>query len=297
MPENRANIPIVAGLGEISSRYDALLCDIWGVVHNGREVFAAASDALRAFRKQGGAVVLITNAPRPNAPIREQVLSFGLAPDAFDAIVTSGDVTISLIADRIGAAVHHIGPERDLSLFEAAAERAGAKAKLVGLEAADYVLCTGLFDDDHETPDDYEATLRKIAERGAPFICANPDLVVHRGDTLIYCAGALAERLKAIGGQVIYCGKPHAPIYRAALSAAERALGERLDPRRVLAVGDGMRTDIAGAYGQGLDALFVSGGIHLADVHGSEEGEAAALQALFARERVWPTAAIRVLKP
>jgi HAD superfamily hydrolase (TIGR01459 family) len=297
MPENRANVPIIAGLGDISSRYDALLCDVWGVVHNGREVFPAASDALCAFRKQGGVVVLITNAPRPSAPILEQVLQLGLAPAAFDTIVTSGDVTISLIADRIGAAVHHIGPERDLTLFDAAAERAGAKARLVGLEAADYVLCTGLFEDDVETPEHYDATLRRIAERNIPFICANPDLVVHRGDKLIYCAGALAEPLKALGGQVIYCGKPHAPIYRTALSAAERALGRKLDTRRVLAVGDGMRTDIAGAYGQGLDALFVSGGIHLADVHGAEGQEAAALQALFERERVWPSAAIRALRP
>ncbi len=268
MPEIRSHIPVVAGLGELSAGYDVLLCDVWGVVHNGREAFPSASDALRAFRNKGGFVVLLTNAPRPNAPIREQVLSLGLALDAFDAIVTSGDVTISLIADRIQMCVHHIGAERDLTLFKAASLRAGATVKLTDLERADYVVCTGLFDDNVETPDDYETVLRRVAERGLPFICANPDLIVHRGDKLVYCAGALAERLKALSGAVIYCGKPHAPIYREALGVAERALGRKFDRRRVLAIGDGMRTDIAGAVAQGLDTLFVSGGIHVDDIHG-----------------------------
>jgi HAD superfamily hydrolase (TIGR01459 family) len=295
MPQTPPHVPVVAGLGDISANYDALLCDIWGVVHNGRESFPDAYEALRAFRRAGGAVTLITNAPRPSAPIIAQVRQFGVPDDAFDAIVTSGDVTIALIAERIHSPVHHIGPERDLSLFEEAAKRAGTAARLVDLEAAEYVLCTGLFDDDVETPDDYADTLDRIVARGLPFICANPDLIVHRGEELIYCAGALAEGVKARSGEVVYCGKPHAPIYRIALAAAERALGRKLDPRRVLAIGDGMRTDIAGALAQGLDALFMSGGIHAGDVHGTEEDDAA-LQALFAREQMWPTAAMRALK-
>jgi HAD superfamily hydrolase (TIGR01459 family) len=297
MLETHAPVPILAGLGEIASRYDVLLCDVWGVVHNGREAFPDASAALSAFRRRGGVVTLLTNAPRPNAPIREQVLKLGLAADAFDTIVTSGDVAIAAVAERIAAPVHHIGAERDLPLFEVASARAGAPARLVDLESADYVLCTGLFDDDVETPADYEATLRRIAERGLPFLCANPDLVVHRGEKLVYCAGALAERLKALGGHTVYFGKPHAPIYAAALAASEQALGRPLDPRRVLAVGDGMRTDIAGARARGLDALFVSRGIHTGDVHEAEIDEPAALQALFARENVWPTAAIQTLRP
>ena len=297
MLETHAPVPILAGLGEIASRYDVLLCDVWGVVHNGREAFPDASAALSAFRRRGGVVTLLTNAPRPNAPIREQVLKLGLAADAFDTIVTSGDVAIAAVAERIAAPVHHIGAERDLPLFEVASARAGAPVRLVDLESADYVLCTGLFDDDVETPADYEATLRRIAERGLPFLCANPDLVVHRGEKLVYCAGALAERLKVLGGQTVYFGKPHAPIYAAALAASEQALGRPLDPRRVLAVGDGMRTDIAGARARGLDALFVSRGIHTGDVHEAEIDEPAALQALFARENVWPTAAIQTLRP
>jgi HAD superfamily hydrolase (TIGR01459 family) len=251
---------------------------------------------LSAYRARGGVVVLITNAPRPRAPIREQVLKFGLSADAFDEIVTSGDVSIALIAERIHQRVHHIGPERDLSLFAAAGELARAPVKLVGPEEADYVLCTGLFDDDVETPADYDARLGRIVERKIPFLCANPDLVVHRGERLIYCAGALAEKLRELGGEPIYCGKPHAPIYRVAIETAEAIRGRKVDPRRILAVGDGMRTDIAGAIGQGLDAMFVSGGIHLDEVHGSGD-EAEALRMLFDSANLWPVAAIKALEP
>ena len=211
--------------------------------------------------------MLVSNAPRPNAldpPSRS--LRLGVSPDAFDAIVTSGDVAIGLIAERGAAPVHHIGPQRDLSLFEAAAARAGARPVLVGVEEAAYVLCTGLFDDEVETPDDYAERLSAMAARGLPFICANPDLVVHRGADLIYCAGALAQAYEALGGKTIYAGKPHAPIYDAALAAAGAALKAPLARSRVLAIGDAMRTDIAGAAGQGLDALFVTAGIHRDDL-------------------------------
>lgn len=288
----------ITGLGEIADRYDAILCDVWGVLHNGRESFRPASDALVAFRRRGGVVVLLTNAPRPNPPIRAQVLALGVSPDAFDAVVTSGDVTVALIAERGALPVHHIGPRRDLSLFEAAADLAGAPPKLASLEDAAYVLCTGLFHDEVETPADYEDQLRAMAARGLPFVCANPDMIVHRGSTMIYCAGALARRYEELGGPAIYAGKPHAPIYRAALSAAQAALGRPLDPSRALCVGDGMRTDIAGAAGQGLDALFISAGIHLDEVHGGGgRAEASRLEALFERENLRPFATARALAP
>ncbi len=207
-----SRVPLIEGLSAIADRYDAVLCDIWGVLHDGRQAFPPASDALVAFRRRGGAVVLLSNAPRPNAAIRPQVIRLGVSPDAFDAIVTSGDVTIALIAERGAAPVHHIGPRRDLALFEAAAARAGARPVLVGLEEASYVLCTGLFDDTVESPDDYAERLSALAARGLTLICANPDLVVHRGADLIYCAGALAQAYEALGGETIYAGKPHAPI-------------------------------------------------------------------------------------
>jgi len=291
------NFRQITGLGEIAERYDAVLCDVWGVLHNGREAFAPASDALVAFRRRGGTVVLLTNAPRPNAPIREQVLQFGVSPDAFDAIVTSGDVTVSLIAERIAQKVHYIGPERDLGILDAAAAQAGGQPRRVGLAEADYVLCTGLFNDDDETPEDYEASLLEIARRRLPFVCANPDIIVHRGAKLIYCAGALAQRVAELGGATIYAGKPHTPIYAAALNAASRAARRPLAVSRVLAIGDGMRTDIAGAVGQGLDALFITAGIHTHEIHGEDGAEAAALRRLFVREGAWPYATARMLAP
>jgi HAD superfamily hydrolase (TIGR01459 family) len=219
----------------------------------------------------------------------------GVAAEAFDAVVTSGDVTLSLIAERIAEKVFHLGPQRDHALFDAAAKMAGGAPKLVSLEEADYAVCTGLFDDTTETPADYESTLQEIRVRKMPFICANPDVIVHRGDKVAYCAGALAKRLGEIGGEPIYCGKPHAPIYRVALSIAERAREKPIEKRRVLAVGDGMRTDIAGAAAQGFDTLFVTSGIHVADVH-SDYDEAAALAWLFRREKLWPSATVKTLR-
>ena len=185
-------IPLIDGLAALSGRYDAILCDIWGVLHNGRDAFRAASEALAAFRRGGGTVVLITNAPRPNPIIRDQALAFGVAPDAFDGVVTSGDVSISMIAARGGAPLHHIGPSRDLALIAAVKARGGVAPPVVGPEAATYLLCTGLFDDSVETPEDYADSLAAFAERRLPMICANPDLVVHRGQRLAYCAGSLA---------------------------------------------------------------------------------------------------------
>jgi len=289
----------IRGLGEISDRYDAILCDIWGVLHNGVASFAPAAEALASYRRRGGAVVLITNAPRPSAPIRRQVLRLGVPPEAFDAIVTSGDVTIGLMEEQAGDRVLHLGPERDLSLFDAAAEATGERPRLLTLEDAQYALCTGLRHDETETPDDYEPELRAMAARAMTMICANPDIVIHRGETLIHCAGALARRYEELGGPVVYAGKPHAPIYDRALALAERARGARIDKSRVLAIGDGMKTDVAGAARAGLDALFVTGGIHRS-LHGEEPGSPAApleLQRLYEEYGLWPIAAIPALQP
>ena len=289
----------ISGLSEISGRYDAIFCDIWGVLHNGETSFTQASEALVAFRRQGGAVVLITNAPRPSPPVQRQVLRLGVPPEAFDAVVTSGDVTIGLMQRQTGDQVLHIGPGRDLSLFDAAAEANGAGPRLVALEHANYALCTGLRNDETETPDDYEPELQAMAARGMTMICANPDIVIHRGDTLIYCAGALARRYEELGGRAIYAGKPHAPIYDRALALAKRILGAPIDRRRVLAIGDGMRTDIAGAARAGLDALFVTGGIHrsLHRETPASPAEPGDLQQLYDENGVWPVAAIPLLRP
>jgi HAD superfamily hydrolase (TIGR01459 family) len=242
------------GLKDLADRYDSLLCDVWGVLHNGVAAFPEAVEALRAFRRTVGPVVLLTNAPRPHGPIRDQLRSLLVPDDAYDAIVTSGDVTRAVIAERPGARVLHIGADRDLSFYE------NLDLRLVEEAEADLVSCTGLFDDETETPDDYRPLLERLAARGLLMVCANPDLVVERGDRLVYCAGALAALYRELGGEAILVGKPHAPIYR----AAGRTIAE-LGGSRVLAIGDGLPTDIRGACDSGFDVLFVTGGIHAAD--------------------------------
>ena len=261
----QASTPILSGLREVAGRYDVVLSDVWGVLHDGQRAFPGPAEALARFRAGGGTVVLITNAPRPNAPIRAQLDALGVPRDAYDDIVTSGDSTVALIAARGEGPFHHIGPERDRALMDEVHAKTGRKPALGTLAESAHVICSGLFDDRSETPDHYEATYAAMRERGVEMICANPDVVVHVGDQLIFCAGALAERYEALGGTVLYAGKPHRPIYDLALSLAARARGREVASGRVLAVGDGMRTDVAGALAQGLDCLFVTNGIHRDD--------------------------------
>lgn len=254
---------ILPRLRDIASAYDIILCDIWGVLHNGESHFAAAADALGRYRAGGGRVVLITNAPRPAGPIRRQLDELLVPRAAYDAMVTSGDVTIQLIAARGAQKIHHIGPPRDLALFDEVREATGHAARLVPLHEADYVVCTGLFDDDTETPANYQATFSAMLAGNLPMISANPDIVVHRGTTLLYCAGALAQAYAGMGGQVQQAGKPFAPIYERALLLA----GSTGTPR-VLAIGDALATDMRGAQHAGIDGLFITGGIHRDDLHG-----------------------------
>jgi HAD superfamily hydrolase (TIGR01459 family) len=253
---------------QLAPHYDTLLCDLWGVVHNGRHMFTPAVAALQRFRASGGCVVFITNAPRPQGPVLEQLFGLGLPRDAFDDIVTSGDVTVKSIAAHGADPVYHIGPPRDRALFEAVVALTGVAPRVTSLHDASYVVVTGLFDDTIEAPADYAVSLAQMRERNLPMICANPDIVVHVGDKLIYCGGALAEAYAALGGETFLAGKPHAPIYEAALERAEMARGgSPVDRRRVLAIGDALHTDVAGAAGQGLDMLFVTSGIHREELH------------------------------
>ena len=258
------------GLSQIADRYDAVLCDVWGVVHNGQRHFAEACDALTRFRQAGGTVVLITNAPRPSRPILSQLDTLGVPRSTYDGMVTSGDVTLAFIAERKSAPLYHIGPERDLTLFEISAEQTGIVPRLSALDEADYVVVTGLNDDQTETPDNYAAELEIMRDRSLDMISANPDLVVHVGDRLIYCAGALAQAYEERGGRVLQAGKPFAPIYERAFAMAGRGRAAPLERGRVLAIGDAMRTDIAGADAFGIDSLFVTSGIHRDELHPGE---------------------------
>ncbi|MDX7952538.1 TIGR01459 family HAD-type hydrolase [Lichenihabitans sp. Uapishka_5] len=287
---------IVGGLSELAPHYDVVLSDIWGVLHNGETHFPAAVEALTRFREGGGTVVLITNAPRPNGPIREQLDRLRVPRTAFDDVVTSGDVTIASILAQAGKPLFHIGPERDLALYEAVAAL-GPAPTLAPLDRAGFVVVTGLNGDETGVPEDYDAELDAMLGRQLALICANPDLVVHIGEALRYCAGAIAERYRAKGGQVIYAGKPHAAIYDACLRAAARLRGRPVDARRVLAIGDALRTDVAGAVLQGLDVLFVTSGIHRDETHRTGDGQldTEAYQAMIAAAQHRPLAAIPAL--
>lgn len=256
MTHRSASIPIIGGIADLAPRYEAWLCDIWGVVHNGVAAFPAACDALQRYRALGGRVVLLTNAPRPSSIILGQLERLQVPRDAFDMVITSGDVTRGLV-ERAGKPVLHIGPERDLPVFE------GLDVRLVAEKDAQLVVCTGLFDDRTETAEDYMLLLGRLKARGLPMICANPDRKVERGTELIYCAGAIADAYEAVGGAVEWAGKPYLPVYELALARLSGLKGGPIDRSRVLAIGDGLKTDMAGAAAAGLDAVFVPSGVHV----------------------------------
>ncbi len=280
---------IIERFAPLARDYDVLLCDVWGVVHNGVAAFAQACDALERFRAKGGTVILITNAPRPGAAVQRLLDRLGVPRDAYDAIMTSGDVTRGVVEARPSKRVFHLGPQRDLSIF------AGLDIVFAPAETADYTVCSGLFDDTRETPEDYHELFAAMRARSLFMVCANPDIVVERGDELIYCAGALADGYAALGGEVLYCGKPHAPIYTAALGKAAVLRGVDPELRRVLAIGDSIRTDLKGAASFGLDCLFVISGIHAEDFGGRDALDLSGLDAMLVGAGVMPRAATRRL--
>jgi HAD superfamily hydrolase (TIGR01459 family) len=254
---------------------DVLLSDIWGVVHNGLEAFPDACEALHNFRNQGGSVILITNAPRPADSVQRQLQKLGIADQTYDAIVSSGDLTRHFVAEHGGQKIFWLGPERDYSIYR------GLSPVLAPLEQADYIICTGLFDDETESAENYRGMLLQARGRRLPMICANPDIVVERGDRLLYCAGAIAELYRELGGDVTFYGKPHRPIYERAMALAAERLGRAVALNRVLAIGDSVRTDLAGAHGFGIDCLFVTRGIHAEDFEGIDQLDPASVKELF----------------
>ena len=244
----------ITDLDQLTDRADVLLCDVWGVIHNGVNPFLLSVEALKAARARGQTVILITNSPRPAEGVIRQFDTIGVDPDCWDDIVTSGDVTRRLVQDA-PRAIYFLGPERDRALVE------GLDIDLVAPEAADAVLCSGLLDDENEVAEDYRDMLAGFQARNLPFICANPDREVERGDRLVPCAGALADIYVELGGETRIAGKPHAPIYKEAMARAQ-ALRHNVDAGRTLAIGDGVTTDIRGALDNGIPALFIARGIH-----------------------------------
>lgn len=264
---------IIRSLAELSGRYDAVFCDLWGCLHNGKTAYPAAVAALQSYRAAGGKVVLLTNAPRPKASVVKQLQTLGVPRDAWDIVVTSGDAAqMGMISGAVGQMVHHIGAPKDDVFFTDFADDLADYARTrpaihcVALDQATGIVCTGLKDDMTETPDDYRAALLLGKTLGLPMLCANPDIVVDLGDKRLYCAGALAEAYEAMGGTALYFGKPHPPIY----DLARRRLAESgvTDPQ-ILCIGDGIATDVQGGMSEGLDTLFITGGL-AADAFGPD---------------------------
>lgn len=249
-------IPLLSGFRDIADKYDAVLCDVWGVLHNGKEAYAGVAEALAKFRAKGGTVLLLSNAPRPSTQLPAMLNNMGITDAAYDGILTSGDATKTFITTHeLGTKCYAIGPGRDNNLFD------DTGVAQVSAEDAEFIVCTGPFNDDEEGPEDYRERFVPLVARGLPLVCANPDLVVERGPRHIYCGGSLAKLYEEMGGKVHYFGKPHGPIYDVARARLTALKGVSVPDARILAVGDGIGTDIKGADGAGIDALFITGGI------------------------------------
>lgn len=284
----RTPIPLIDHIAPLAATSTVWFADIWGVMHNGIQPFATAVSACRQFRAAGGTVLLLSNAPRPAASVAQQLDRIGVDGETYDAIVSSGDAVRSLItvAAARGQSVGHLGPERDLGIYQ------GLDVIRTPLDVADVVVCTGLFDDETETAEDYRASLAVMVQHGRRMICANPDLTVERGGRIVFCAGAIAAVYEDLGGVVDYAGKPHLPIYDMALARASELRGHPVSVDRILAIGDGIRTDIAGAHAAGIRSVFIASGVH---VEGDRPLDAAILARLFPHDAPRPLAAMAAL--
>lgn len=277
-------IPILTSIAGLAPARDVWLTDVWGVIHNGVTPFASACDAATRFRLAGGTVILLSNAPRPGASVVAQLDRIGVPRFAWDAVLTSGDAARALVGAYAGKRVFHLGPERDLSLYDELG------VTLAEAADADAVSCTGLFDDEIETPADYADLLAELAARNLAMICANPDLTVERGNKIVYCAGALAADYEARGCPVAYAGKPYLPIYDMAFAMMAKLKERPVPKERVLCIGDGLRTDIKGAAAAGLDSVFIASGVHAPGGLSSET-----LATLFPSQDERPIAAMSAL--
>lgn len=250
----------MTSLSELSQQYPLWLCDVWGVIHNGHEVFQPACVALAQHRRHGGTALLLTNSPRSWKGVERQLRELGVPDESYSGIVASGDVTQELLRQHAQGKVFHLGPGRDMSIFD------GQKLERVPLAEAHAVLCTGLFNDLTETPADYTGLLADMKGLGLPMICANPDKLVRKGERLLYCAGALAEAYEQLGGVVMMAGKPFTPIYDLALQKASAIAGRGFSKSETLAIGDGPETDLKGAANFGIAAVLIAGGVNEKDV-------------------------------
>ncbi|MES2602353.1 MAG: TIGR01459 family HAD-type hydrolase [Pseudomonadota bacterium] len=276
-------------LRDLATGVDVILSDVWGVIHDGVHGFPEACKALQTFRAQGGTVIMITNAPRPADSVQRQLRKMEISDETYDAIVSSGDLTRNFVASRLEQPLLQIGPERDNPMFR------GLDVKFTTLENAEYIVCTGPYDDEVETEENYRGMMEEALKRNLTFVCANPDMVVERGHRLITCAGAIAELYRSLGGEVIFYGKPHRPIYDRALELAAEKRGGTTPSNRILAIGDSVRTDLTGANLMGLDCLFLTRGIHAVDFEGLDVADEFAVRRLFGETKP-PRALMQDLK-
>lgn len=281
--QNSNNVPVAPGLAAITGDIDFLIVDVWGVLHNGIRAHVAAGEALTQFRRRGGTVVLVSNAPRGSQIVIPFLDGMGVPRSAYDGVVTSGDVARHHLAQSGPKNLFYIGPAKDRSVF------ASLPVTETAVAEADLVLCTGFEDDERETPEDYLARLEACRARDLPMICANPDLIVERGSQLVWCAGSIAERYEAMGGTVIWTGKPHRVIYDAALEMAQMTRNAPVPRERTMAIGDALRTDVAGARGLGVRVLMTADGIHGADLLDDQRNvDLAKASTFYARTDVRP---------
>jgi len=290
---------ILSSLSQIATQHDVVLCDLWGCLHNGITAYPAAVAALQDYRRGGGYVILLTNSPRPKDSVARQIAGFGVPEDAWDDIVTSGDAAqFGLVSGAVGHKVYHIGADKDDVFFnDIPVGLPQDSITRVGFEEAEGIVVTGLPDlRPDESPEDFRGLLMLARERGMKLLCANPDIIVDRGDRREWCAGAIAQLYDQIGGQSLYFGKPHPPIYDLARRRLELA-GRRIEEARILAIGDGPGTDVAGALAEGLECLFVTGGLAAAEFGPDVANpDPALLEAWLARKSLAPGFSIGLLR-
>ncbi|MFV1602286.1 MULTISPECIES: TIGR01459 family HAD-type hydrolase [unclassified Phaeobacter] len=288
---------LIASLAEVSSQYKALFVDLWGCVHNGITAYPEAVAALQGFRAAGGVVVLVTNSPKPRAGVAAQLGDFGVPQDAYDTIATSGDsARAAMFSGAVGRKVYFMGEwERDAGFFEPLKMLDDPiDVTRVPLKEAEGIVCCGPFDTQAD-PDVNRPDFLYAKQMGLKLLCANPDIVVDRGETREWCAGALARLYTEMGGESLYFGKPHPPIYDLARRRLAE-LGLDIADRDILAIGDGPHTDISGAMGEGLDSLFITGGLAAKETKTDHQPDEAALSTYLEKEKSAPTYSIGRLR-
>lgn len=291
---------IIDSFSQISDQYDAALVDLWGCLHNGIRPFEEAVAALEAFRDAGKIVHLLTNSPRPASSVYTQLDEIGVPRDLYKGITASGDSSRAALASgAYGKKIHHIGPARDEAFFQGVSTEdfyQGIDTERVALKDAEGLVCTGLFDDNTETPEDYRALFLEAKNRGLKMLCANPDIQVDRGDRRIYCAGALAQAYNDMGGVAHNFGKPHSPIYILAYQRLLAVAGYEIAPKKIICIGDGINTDIRGAIGEDLDSLFITGGLAAVETGTQGQPDPAKLDRFLANAQLTPTYSIGHLR-